>query len=204
MFPLFKYEGGLFETRTSNFNIGCYRKFVNPSDCREAAEVIFFYIYAILFSQAYRKRYGDALRDCYPHIPFTDNSDLFDILMKLGNELVKLHLLNSDLLNNPITFFTGQVSTKVEKVTYLNNTIWFDKAQSCGFFGVPKPVWDFHIGGYQVCHKWLKDRNGRVLSSEDIEQYQRIVVAINETIRIMDEIDVVIDEHGGWPDAFST
>ena len=64
---------------------------------------------------------------------------------------------------------------------------------------MPAAVWNFHIGGYQVCEKWLKDRKGRTLSAEDIEHYQRVVVALNETIRIMGEIDEVIEEHGGWP-----
>jgi len=67
---------------------------------------------------------------------------------------------------------------------------------------VPEGVWDFQIGGYQVCHKWLKDRKGRTLSDEDIAHYQKIIVALNETIRIMAEIDEVIEAHGGWPDAF--
>ena len=67
---------------------------------------------------------------------------------------------------------------------------------------MPENVWDFHIGGYQVCDKWLKDRKGRVLSTEDINHYQKIVVALNETIRIMKEIDEFIDQHGGWPRAF--
>ena len=73
-----------------------------------------------------------------------------------------------------------------------------DRARTAGFRGVPEEVWNFHIGGYQVCEKWLKDRKGRTLSTEDIEHYQRVVVALNETIRIMGEIDEVIEAHGGW------
>ena len=65
-------------------------------------------------------------------------------------------------------------------------------------------IWDFHIGGYQVCHKWLKDRKGRPLTDEDIGLYRKIVVTLNETIRVMAEIDDVIKAHGGWPDAFQT
>ena len=74
-------------------------------------------------------------------------------------------------------------------------------------------VWKFHIGCYQVCERWLKDRQGkggknprpgRVLTDEDIKHYQKIVVALAETIRIMSEIDVVIEKHGGWPNAFAT
>jgi len=60
-------------------------------------------------------------------------------------------------------------------------------------------VWEFHVGGYQVCEKWLKDRKGRKLSFEDLAHYQRIVSALAETIRLMAEIDTVIEEHGGFP-----
>ena len=76
------------------------------------------------------------------------------------------------------------------------------KPGTIGFRGVPEDVWDFHIGGYQVCHKWLKDRKGRTLSKDDLAHCQKIVVALQETIRIMQEIDEVIEEHGGWPEAF--
>jgi len=78
------------------------------------------------------------------------------------------------------------------------------KARTEGFRGVPEAVWNFHIGGYQVCEKWLKDRRGRTLSADDIAHYHKIVVALHETIRLMKEIDEVIDHHGGWPGAFVT
>jgi len=60
------------------------------------------------------------------------------------------------------------------------------------FTGVPKVVWEFYIGGYQVCHKWLKDRKGRTPTSEDIAHYQRIVIALQETICLMQQIDEAI------------
>ena len=69
---------------------------------------------------------------------------------------------------------------------------------------MPEAVWNFHIGGYQVCEKWLKDRKGRTLSDDDIAHYQKIVVALAETIRLMKEIDEVIEQYGGWPGAFQT
>jgi hypothetical protein len=94
-------------------------------------------------------------------------------------------------------------SGEVEKVSYAAGAVWIDKARAQGFEGVPEDVWNLHIGGYQVCEKWLKDRRGRVLSKADIEHYQKIVVALSETIRIMAEIDKVIDQHGGWPGAFA-
>lgn len=75
--------------------------------------------------------------------------------------------------------------------------VWINKTQY--FEGVPSEVWDFHVGGYQVCHKWLKDRKGRRLEFNDIMHYQRIVAALAETITLMREIDEAIEEHGGWP-----
>jgi hypothetical protein len=80
--------------------------------------------------------------------------------------------------------------------------VWIDRYKTTGFNGVSRAVWDFHVGGYPVCEKWLKDRRGRTLSMGDITQYQKIVVAITETIRLMKEIDRVIENHGGWPGAF--
>jgi hypothetical protein len=71
-----------------------------------------------------------------------------------------------------------------------------------GFKGLPEEVWNFHIGGYQVYEKWLKDRRGRRLPKDDINHYHRIVVALKETIRLMSEIDKVIEKYGGWPGAF--
>ncbi len=75
--------------------------------------------------------------------------------------------------------------------------VWINKTQY--FEGVPPEVWEFHIGGYQVCEKWFKDRKGRVLSYDDLQHYQRVVAALAETRQIMEQIDEVIEEHGGWP-----
>jgi hypothetical protein len=64
------------------------------------------------------------------------------------------------------------------------------------FEGVPPEVWEFHIGGYQVCEKWLKDRRGRTLSFDDLTHYQKVIMALKETIRLMAEIDAAIPK---WP-----
>ena len=95
-------------------------------------------------------------------------------------------------------------SDVVEKVTYTfpaeapeQGRVWINKTQY--FEGVSPEVWDFHIGGYRVCQKWLKDRKERKLGDSDFRHYQRIVAALVETITLMEQIDEVIDEHGCWP-----
>ena len=119
----------------------------------------------------------------------------------LGGDLVALHLLESPKLDKPRSEFIGGRSPEVEKICWSKNTVWVDKRQTTGFKGVHEAVWNFHIGGYQVCEKWLKDRKGRTLTKDDIAHYHKVVVALTETIRLMGEIDRVIDEHGGWPGA---
>ena len=174
---------------------------------------IFSYIYGIVHSPEYRSKYGEDLRKDFPRIPLPKDIELFHDLIRLGGELTALHLLESPKLAHPITEFIGGRHPEVEKISWSRNTVWIDKAKTRGFRGVPEEVWNFHIGGYQVCQKWLKDRQakggknprpGRVLTDEDIDHYQKIVVALSETIRIMAEIDEVIESHGGWPDAFVT
>jgi hypothetical protein len=166
-------------------------------------EDIFYYIYAIFHSSEYCTRYAEFLKIDFPRLPLTSSLDLFLALSKLGSELVALHLMESPKLDQHLTTYTGPTAPIVEKVSYANDTVWLDKAQKNGFVGVPENVWNFHIGGYQVCNKWLKDRKGRTLSADDLNHYHRIVIALSETIRLMAEIDEVIEQNGGWPGAFS-
>ncbi len=168
-------------------------------DFEAFATDIFHYTYAVFHSPGYRSRYAEFLKIDFPRLPLTGKLELFHALARLGGELTALHLLESPKLAQPITEFIGGHHPKVEKVSWSRNTVWVDKAQTTGFQGVREDVWNFHIGGYQVCHKWLKDRKGRSLSDADIEHYGKIVVALHETIRLMGEIDDVINRHGGWP-----
>lgn len=172
----------------------------------------FAYIYSVLHSPGYRSRYAEFLKIDFPRVPLTESLALFNALAALGNDLIALHLLESPKLDEAITKFIGGAKDVI-KVGWTDDhggTVWIDAggprkattAGSSGFQGMPEAVWNFHIGGYQVCDKWLKDRKGRELSDDDIAHYHKIVVALSETIRLMAEIDSVIDAHGGWPDAF--
>ena len=155
-------------------------------------EEIFHYIYAILHSPTYRTRYAEFLKIDFPRVPLTSDRKLFAGLAEKGRELAALHLMESAALNTLVTTFTVSGSHRVEKVRYDKKTqrVFINKDQY--FEGVPPQAWEFCIGGYQVCQKWLKDRKGRELSWEDQQHYQKIVVALQETIRLMGEIDALI------------
>ena len=60
---------------------------------------------------------------------------------------------------------------------------------ACSSLGVPESAWNFFIGGYQPAQKWLKDRKGMILSFEDVKHYQHIIYVLQQTERIMNEID---------------
>jgi len=159
-------------------------------------EDIFHYAYAVFHSPTYRTRYAEFLKIDFPRLPLTSELKLFRALAAKGAELVALHLLESPKLHDFITAFPEKGDNVVEKVQYAekDKRVWFNKNQY--FEGVSKKVWEFHVGGYQVCEKWLKDRKGRPLSYDDTQHYQKIVVALNETIRLMAEIDKLIPS---WP-----
>lgn len=157
-------------------------------------EDVFYYAYAIFHNPTYRTRYAEFLKIDFPRLPLTRDKKLFAKLVEKGKELVDQHLLKSAKVEDFITAFPISGDNKVEKVTYAKNRVYINAIQY--FDGVPDNVWEFQVGGYQVCEKWLKDRKERVLSGEDINHYQRVVVSLKETIRLMKEIDKTIVK---WP-----
>ena len=233
-FPFYRYESMMDSTaeKVHNFTPKFVKEWCAATqtqlvehghgDCVETTgpDDIMFWLYGLFHSRTYRRRYRSALSQGFPIILLASNRGLFREVSQLGGKLIDLHLLESHTLDKHITEFIGD-NHQVTKVGWTSDnggTVWLDgtgtkanfKPGSSGFRPVPEDVWNFHIGGYQVCEKWLKDRGpkkgnpGRTLSEEDITHYHKIIIALSETIRLMAEIDEVIEVHGGWPDAFNT
>ncbi|KKU25425.1 MAG: hypothetical protein UX37_C0023G0015 [Microgenomates group bacterium GW2011_GWA2_46_16] len=184
-----------------------------PSDDYFGPEDIFYYAYAIFHSPTYRSRYAEQLKIDFPRLPLTGDKKLFAQLVRFGNKLVNLHLLGENPFDKSKTIFDepekwgikiggakpeNLTDWKVADVHYneKDKRVYVNKGQY--FEGVEKEVWEFMIGGYQVCEKWLKDRKKaeRSLSTDDIKHYMKMVVAIRETIRLMADIDYTIRK---WP-----
>jgi len=200
VFPLYLYhcsenaqKSTLLE-RQPNLSQAFMNALISKIEEIPAPEAIFHYIYAILHSSTYRNRYAEFLKADFPRIPLTSNKALFEQLSKLGEELVSLHLMKSPKLDAASIQFTEQGGNCVVDAghpKYTDGKVVINK-KGDQFIDVPENVWNFYVGGYQVCQKWLKDRKGRTLSQEDITHYQRIIVALSETIRLMEEIDRTI------------
>ncbi|MEI7670067.1 MAG: type ISP restriction/modification enzyme, partial [Pseudomonadota bacterium] len=146
------------------------------------------YIYAVLHSPKYRETYKEFLKIDFPTIPYPEDVKNFISLVELGREIRELHLMESPKLNKLITSYPENGDNKIEKVIYKEGKIYINKTQY--FDNVPENAWNFYIGGYQPAQKWLKDRKDRNLNFDDITHYQRIIVALFETDKLMQEIDI--------------
>lgn len=161
-------------------------------------EDIFHYIYAILHAPKYRKRYKDQLKIDFPHIPLTTNLTLFQQLVSLGEQLAEAHLLQSEDTSFLPEFPEGG-NSEVEEIRWseIDQRVWINTTQY--FAPVRREVWEFRVGGHCPAKKWLTDRKSRILTFDEIQHYRCICGALDKTVKIMEDIDNTIAEHGGWP-----
>jgi predicted helicase len=199
VFPLNIYGNGLLDDGMAQSNINAALRKSDP-------DAWFYCVYAVLHSKNYRARYQLELKRDLPRVPISMPNSLFASLEKIGRELVALHLLDfeSQKDTSVAVWHQGDSHRQVGVPKFESGAVHLSSTIDSGLFDkVSNDVWEFQIGGYQVCEKWLKDRKGLTLSDEEVAHFQRIVVAISETIRLMNEIDEVIEAHGGWPGAFT-
>ncbi len=147
------------------------------------------YIYAVLHSPTYREKYKEFLKIDFPRVPYPKDKETFFKLVQFGGELRQIHLLESPAVEKYITQYPVDGDNAVNKIKFLDGKVYINDTQH--FAGVPEVAWSFFIGGYQPAQKWLKDRKGRNLEFDDILHYQKIIVALAETDRIMKVIDGV-------------
>ncbi len=197
-FPLYLYPKNiqmnwLQKQKESNINSEYIRILELEYNIDNISQQIFSYVYAILYSEYYREKYLDFLRMDFPHIPFTKDPELFNIMATLGKKLIDFHLLQSDDLTSTNIKYQGSDDDHVVKNpqydfsmkrVYINPSHYFE--------GVEPAVWEYQIGGYQVMHKYLKDRKGRKM--DDPRHYIHIATALEKTIEIQEEIDEIYPE----------
>ena len=220
LFPLYVYptataQQTIIQTheRTPNLNLDIVNQIAENlgltfTDEKETTENTFApidildYIYAVLHSPTYREKYKEFLKIDFPRVPYPKDSATFWQLVKLGGEIRQIHLLESPKVEQYITTYPIAGSNEITR-SLTTKDIGFeltDEANQIGrvwindeqyFDKVPLVAWEFYIGGYQPAQKWLKDRKNRTLEFDDILHYQKIIVALTETDRLMKEVDKV-------------
>ena len=207
VFPLYIYKENMGqEERIVNFNKELYDKIakgLNYLPCYDDnvlvdpisdyngvlyPQALFDYIYAVLHSPSYRERYKEFLKIDFPRIPYPTDWEKFRDLAELGEELRQLHLMEDMPSKTGVTFPVAG-SLQVDCYRWQDNRVYINAEQY--FDGVPESAWNFFIGGYQPAQKWLKDRKGMTLSFEDVKHYGRIIYVLQQTERIMKEIDEI-------------
>jgi predicted helicase len=207
VFPLYLYPEinrqqsiGQTGERTPNLNIEIVNQISNKLNLtftieKETTKNTFApidlldYIYAVLHSPSYREKYKDFLKIDFPRVPYPKDVNTFLQLVKLGGEIRQIHLLESPVVEKYITKYPIDGNNVVTKIKYDNNKVYINDTQY--FDNVPQIAWEFYIGGYQPAQKWLKDRKERELSFDDILHYQKMIVALSQTDRLMKEIDKI-------------
>ncbi|MCG3196742.1 MAG: N-6 DNA methylase [Candidatus Omnitrophica bacterium] len=204
-FPLYLYPDGnrrdLFahhdaSEREPNLNPELLNALAKAHRHKPSPEEVFNYIYAILYSETYRRKFAEFLKRDFPRIPFPTSRKTFKALASLGERLVRIHLLESTELDPPLARFEGAGDGRIGKnrgegfrYEEGEQRLYINKRQH--FAPVPPEVWNFQIGGYQVCEKWLKDRRERKLDLLDVQTFCRILTAMGLTQRIQSDIDKV-------------
>lgn len=158
------------------------------------------YIYAVLHSPNYREKYNEFLKIDFPRVPYPKDKKIFWELVQLGGEIRQIHLLESSKIEDYITSYPKNGDNTITRKIVKKDWELFDEEKQLGriwindeqyFDKIPLKAWEFYIGGYQPAQKWLKDRKGKTLNFDDILHYQKIIVALNETDRLMKEIDKI-------------
>lgn len=223
VFPLYLYDTAVEPpSRRVNFVAAIYKKIckaaglkfsdqdlqatackhgAKSSACKSCPEdsnpqLVFDYIYAVLHSGKYRKKYAEFLKIDFPRIPYPKNGEEFRTMAAFGAELRRIHCMEDFDEAAEVELVGGDgapggralpVKPTVVKPVWKDGGVYIDKEVK--FTNVAEDLWNFHIGGYQPLQKWLKDRKGRELSAEDVSHYKRMVRAIARTRDIMAKID---------------
>lgn len=205
LFPLFVYEEG-YANPTFNFAYDIIEKFEEKIELKLQSEDserrenggflgrdVIDYIYAVLYSSKYRRKYHQFLQNDFPVIPYPDNAEYFFKISALGAQLRSLHLLenisSSDFITlYPVSEGSNLVTTRrYEAIDSDNGRVWINDMRY--FDNVPLTAWKLLVSGYQPLDKWLKDRMGLTLSGDDIRHFQMMVVALTKTAELMAMID---------------
>jgi predicted helicase len=172
-------------------------------------EDILDYIYAVLHSKSYRETYKEFLKIDFPKVPYPKNKENFFALVRLWRELRSYHLMENPKIYDFITTYPIEWENLIEKVVFTQpkspsiegeaneseqGELWKVSINTTQYFWwIKKEVFDFMIWGYKPAYKYLNDRKGKNLSSDEFENYQKMIVSLTETIRIMQEIEQIFE-----------
>lgn len=195
VFPLYLYEEnmGNIEKR-SNMDTAIVAKIGAAIGGEASPEDIFAYIYGILHTPSYRKKFKEFLKTDFPRIPYPKDAAQFRAVAEVGRSLIDTHLMRDAApgLSETRARFPKMGSNIVEEVRFYDGRVIINAEQF--FDNIPQIAWEMPIGGYRPAEKWLKDRKGMALTGDDIKHYQRIIIALMKTAEAAEKLETVACE----------
>ena len=197
VFPLYLHPEGRLYGSGGRANLAA--SFLGLLEARlgesPSPELVLQYVYAVLYSPPYRRRYADLLRSDFPRIPLPPDRGAFLALAGLGAILIDLHLLRSDRLGRPeARFETGAGGLKGRPEFRDGRLIVNPEGKAIA--GISREVWEYRIGGHQVLDRWLASRAGKELRSQEMKDFLKIVEALRWTIEFQRRVGLL------WGGAF--
>lgn len=189
-FPLYIYEGrNLINkediNKKENFKVS-FREYVDQLyRFSYTPEQLLGYIYSVLNSTFFRKKYLDFLKIDFPKIPFIQSRNIFEKLSIIGQELIQAHLLKN-IKNYDNGNFVGKGNNKIQELRFEKDRLFINKDQY--FDLVPREVFNFLIGGHQVLFKYIKDRINETITLSEIENIENIIKVLKYTI---EQIEII-------------
>jgi len=206
--PLYLYENEeeLLKNNTENKITNFTKKFneyLAGLGFSPSPEEIMAYIYGVMHSPIYRKKYLEFLKVDFPAVPMTKNKTVFYKYAKLGRRLTDLHLLKEDLEDKDIKaiFNDNLDSFIIEKIIKPTNTDDLLTLKTNNgdiqFKGVSSDIYSFEIGSYKPIDKWIKYRiKDKVeLDLQAIKHIKNMVISIKQTMKIMSELEKLKEEY---------
>ncbi|MCU0959300.1 MAG: hypothetical protein MUF48_04285 [Pirellulaceae bacterium] len=161
------------------------------------AAALFYYVYALLHAPGYRQRYAPWLRVDFPRVFVPASAALFGELAALGARLASAHLLRDA---RPPAIPIAPYPARTEGPRFGDDTVHINAELRIA--GVSHAVWEFRVGSYQVCKKWLQERRGRWVTADEIQHYARLLAAVQQSLQYVQDVEHVVEAHGGWSRAF--
>ncbi|GHV62751.1 DNA methyltransferase [Spirochaetia bacterium] len=211
--PLYEYGENLDGehpgemSKVPNFTRSFREKYLSGLAWQPSPEEILAYIYAVLHSNVYRKKYFEFLKTDYPAVPMTKDKTIFYQYASLGQNLIDLHLLKNLPDDKSIRVSLGESkgSFIIDKMTVANNNIHLavfaaNKSSQGGqitFSGVTAEIFDFEIGSRKPIDLWIKNRikDKVTLGLEDLQHIKNMILAIKQTIVVMGKIEQLGEEY---------
>ena len=197
VFPLWIYEGvgGLFgASKKSNLNEDFESLLEKTYKQKDITEQIFYYIYAILYSQKYREGFAEQLQIDYPKIPFTSKYKNFSAISEIGKSIAELHLLTSKELSKPLIKFNGKGNNTVTSIIYKasEENLYINDNQF--FSGINKEMWELEIGKNKPIQRWIKNVKQKELNLDETIEFSKICTAIKLTFEKQKLVDDMYPE----------